>query len=492
MKNHTHQATILNYKNIILPFVFLVFSNFLLAQNKTIPSGSVIINMGIVPQTYGNALKPYGLVYNFLTVQKVPVIWSINPTKVKDGVDFTVDGINFKGGPFIIEKQFAIVPSVQAAIASFVTQGVVVHTTLVDVTVPVYQEMYENPNWVMDTDNGSIAATYINNAGIPVSAFRTSLPTTLSYCDDLFILPHADPTWATHGKLFQWNNSFANGGNQGWIWEACHSVSVSEGLSNPSNPSQKLNFLSNDPIPSLIIYNSHSQSSKFPYLYSNPQSPYMQFMGIIDGATKNGSEKVYLPSIFGGWRPSTTVSVWDPNQIDVLNGDSPGKAAIIAFGHGFGDVNRGKVMYEAGHSHNINSQDGIAAQRAMLNFSFDSPQGKSPKITSLTSVATIVCGANSIGLSITATSPTNSPLTYQWSSSCGGTFSNATGTTTNFIISASAIQVNCIVSVVVTDACGRRAFKSYPITIEPNVPPVVTATQTNVLCNGGATGSINI
>lgn len=123
MKNHTHQATILNYKNIILPFVFLVFSNFLLAQNKTIPSGSVIINMGIVPQTYGNALKPYGLVYNFLTVQKVPVIWSINPTKVKDGVDFTVDGINFKGGPFIIEKQFAIVPSVQAAIASFVTQG---------------------------------------------------------------------------------------------------------------------------------------------------------------------------------------------------------------------------------------------------------------------------------------------------------------------------------------------------------------------------------
>ena len=255
MKNHTLQTSLLNYKHLLFLFIFLVFSNLLNAQTKTISTGSVIINMGIVPQTYGNALKPYGLVYNFLTVQKVPVIWSINPTKIKDGVEFTVDGINFKGGPFIIEKQFAIVPSVQAAIASFVAQGVVIHTTLSEVTVPVYQEMNENPNWVMDTDNGSIAANYISNAGIPASAYRMSLPTTLSYCDDLFILPHADPTWATHGKLFQWNNSFANGGNQGWIWEACHSVSVSEGLSNPSNPSQKLNFLSNDPIPSLIIYN---------------------------------------------------------------------------------------------------------------------------------------------------------------------------------------------------------------------------------------------
>ena len=406
MKNYILTIPISNHKKAILFSLLFIYTIILNAQTKTIPIGSVIINMGIVPQTYGNALKPYGLVYNFLTIQKVPVIWSINPSKIKDGVDFSVDGIDFKGGPFIIEKEFAIVPNVQAAIAIFEAQGVIVHTTLSEVTVPVYQEMYENPNWVLDTDNGSVAESYISNAGIPSSAYRTSLPTSLNYCDDLFILPHADPTWETHGKLFQWNDSFANGGNQGWIWEACNSVSVSEGLSNPSDPSQKLNFLSHDPIPSLIIYNSHSSSSNFPFLYSNPQSPYMQFMGILDGATKNGLEKVYLPSSFGGWRPSTTVSVWDPNQIDVLNGNSSGKAAIIAFGYGFGDVNRGKVMYEAGHSHNINTQDGIAAQRAMLNFSFDSPQGKSPKITSLTSVATIVCEANSIGLCISATSPT--------------------------------------------------------------------------------------
>ena len=271
MKNHTLKIPGLCHKKLFLLLLLISISNILLAQTKTISSGSVIINMGIMPQSYGNALKPYGLVYNFLTVQKVPVIWSINPTKLKDGVDFTVDGIDFRGGPFIIEKQFASVPSVQAIIASFVAQGVVVHSTLSEVTVPVYQEMNENPNWVMDTDNGAIAATYINNAGIPATAYRVSLPTTLSYCDDLFILPHADPTWATHGKLFQWNDSFANGGNQGWIWEACNSVSVSEGLFNPSNPSEKLNFLSYDPIPGLIIYNSHSSSSRLPFLYSNPK-----------------------------------------------------------------------------------------------------------------------------------------------------------------------------------------------------------------------------
>ncbi|MEY3499865.1 MAG: hypothetical protein RL308_1534, partial [Bacteroidota bacterium] len=492
MKNSIYWQIVLPFKKILLLFFFIQFSNLSYSQTKTIPAGSLIINMGIVPQTYGNALKPYGLVYNFLTTQKVPVIWSINPLKIKDGTDFTVDGINFKGGPFIIERQYAIVPSVQAVVATFAAQGVIVHTTLSEVTVPVYEEMYENPNWVLDVDNGAIAAGYLSNAGIPSSAYRTSLPTTLSYCDDLFILPHADPTWTSHGRLFSWNNSFTNGGNQGWIWEACHSVSVSEGISNPSNPSEKLNFLSNDPLPSLIIFNSHSSSSKLPFLYSNPQSPYMQFMGILDAATKNGSEKVYLPSRLGSWRTSTTISVWDPNQIDVLNGDSPGKAAIIAYGYGFGDVNRGKVMYEAGHSHDINSQDGIAAQRAMLNFSFDSPSGKSPKITSINAIQNVVCGSNSIALSITATSPTNSPLSYQWSSSCGGTFSNSTSTSTNFIIPASAVEVNCIVSIVVTDACGRKSFKSYPLTIRPNVPPIISGTQTNILCKDAATGNIDI
>jgi hypothetical protein len=43
--------------------------------------GSLIIDMGQTTQTVGNALKPYGLVYDLVTNFKVPVDWAINPAK---------------------------------------------------------------------------------------------------------------------------------------------------------------------------------------------------------------------------------------------------------------------------------------------------------------------------------------------------------------------------------------------------------------------------
>ncbi|KFC60691.1 hypothetical protein [Flavobacterium gilvum] len=58
------------------------------SQNIEIPSGSFIINMGIVPQTLNNGLKPYGLVYALLNIE-CPVYWVINSSKAKDGTDFT-------------------------------------------------------------------------------------------------------------------------------------------------------------------------------------------------------------------------------------------------------------------------------------------------------------------------------------------------------------------------------------------------------------------
>jgi hypothetical protein len=54
------------------------------AQNETLGTGSYIINMGVVPQTRTNALKPYGLVYDLLNTYHVPVKWGISQTKIKD------------------------------------------------------------------------------------------------------------------------------------------------------------------------------------------------------------------------------------------------------------------------------------------------------------------------------------------------------------------------------------------------------------------------
>ncbi|MDF1864968.1 MAG: hypothetical protein P1U70_09045, partial [Saprospiraceae bacterium] len=73
---------------------------------EVIPAGSYIINMGVQPQTEENALKPYGLIWELLQDHLVPIKWAINPGKIKDGVDFTYNNIDYKGGPFIVLAEY--------------------------------------------------------------------------------------------------------------------------------------------------------------------------------------------------------------------------------------------------------------------------------------------------------------------------------------------------------------------------------------------------
>src|SRR5690349_16335462 len=79
----------------ILFISFLFCCTNIFAAVETIPAGSKIINMGVTPQTTANGLKPYGLVYALLK-NNTTVKWVINPNKVKDGIDFTHNGISYK------------------------------------------------------------------------------------------------------------------------------------------------------------------------------------------------------------------------------------------------------------------------------------------------------------------------------------------------------------------------------------------------------------
>ncbi|MDI6050786.1 Ig-like domain-containing protein [Flavobacterium sp. XS2P24] len=449
--------------------------------------------MGITPQTISNGLKPYGLVYNLLDIQKTPVLWSINPTKFKDDIDFTVDGINFRGGTFVVEAQYASAPNVVTAINNFIAQGVVIHTTLTTVTIPIYKELKVFPRWVLDSDNGSIASAYLVNAGIPVTAYRSALPTGLNLCDDLFILPHADPTWATHGlPLLNWNAPIANGGNAGWLWAACHAVSVLENLGNTfPGATQRTNFLSVnglwkytggsgngfDNAVSGAINPQHNNTQTPPFnnppLY--PTDPVMQYMGISDGAHNAGSEKIYVPT--NGWRSSTKVSVFDPDHPQMPTGLFPNQTALIAYGYAFGDSNRGKVMYEGGHDHdNGTVAENVAAQRAFLNFSFDAPSGKSPVITANTPPPSQLNQSQTVAMSVVSSDSQGGSVSYQWTSSCGGSFSAPTSGNTNFTappLNPGDANLNCVISVTVTDACSRKSFESYSVIIKaPPAPPV--------------------
>ena len=500
LRDHPSHLSVGIRKRLVLlvALVAMSFSWHGFAQTtQNIPAGSLIIDMGVVPQTIQNGLKPYGLAYELINVRKIPVVWAINSSKAKDGVDFTVDGRNFRGGPFIVEAPYLTDPNVQATISTWQAKGVVTYTTLSDVTVEVYRTINIWPKWVLDQDNGNIARAYLDLAEIPASAYAIGLPSDLDACDDLFILPHADPTWEDHGYLYEWNKSFADGGSEGWIWSGCHAVSVFEALVNPMNPAERMNFLASDPSPypdpahpgmagyALIDFGDHNNGSGGPYFYSNPGDSFMQFMGSLDGATEGGSEQIYLPYPTGSWRPTTTVAVWDPNQSDVLNGDSPGRAAKLAYGHAFGDPERGQVMYEGGHSLlNGSTAERVAAIRAFLNFSFNAPTKKAPLLTDNTPIPTLVEGGDSINFDVDASSTAGNTYTFIWSTSCsGGSFVNTVNTGNNTTTTFTTIPVTnaetCIITLRVIDLCGRESFKTYPITMVP--PPTPPDAQDDLL-----------
>src|SRR5437868_1504430 len=111
---------------VILGLIFIMN----LGENKkasgateTLSTGSFIVNMGVTPQTYANGLKPYGMLFDLIANYSVPIKWVIEPTKAKDGTDFTYNGVNYKGGPFIIPAEY-INSTISSRISYWQTQGV--------------------------------------------------------------------------------------------------------------------------------------------------------------------------------------------------------------------------------------------------------------------------------------------------------------------------------------------------------------------------------
>ena len=88
--------------SVYFPFVIIFCFQDVNAANETFTSGAFIINMGVTPQTVANGLKPYGLIYDLIKNNDIPIKWVIGQGKVKDGIDFTYNGNSYRGGTFII------------------------------------------------------------------------------------------------------------------------------------------------------------------------------------------------------------------------------------------------------------------------------------------------------------------------------------------------------------------------------------------------------
>ena len=495
------------FRMIVFITVFIFSGFYAQAQTTTIPAGSFIVNMGVTPQTVGNGLKPYGMLYELLQEQ-CPVHWVIKSNKIKDGVDFTYNDIDYKGGPFIIEAKYRT-SVVNGIISAWQSQGVVGITTTAPVSVPVYTTLYAVPRWTMDKQNGSIAVAFFNNAGIPSFAYGGSssslwtLPADLDCCDDIFVMPHADPTWATHQRLYTWNQEC-----KGAIWLGCHAGSALEDMfdnttldGDPIDYTQQTNFLSHksgDATGSgpwaenaLILWGNHDDGT-LPYVYAYHDDPVMQFLGIIDAATQNGSEQIYIPvHASAGWRESTKVGVFDPDHPEAKSYPSTPPthhAAVLAYGRGFGEETRGYVMLEA--SHNIaksTAPASVAAQRAFFNFSFLSMNDKVsiPEITGIPEDGILYSG-QTYNFAVEYSGNTPFGATYNWEASCGGTFTpSATDQSVVFTPPTSSSPINCQITVTVEDNCGRTSFDNHVVVVECNMTVATTVVNP---CFGSVNG----
>ncbi len=441
-----------------------------MAQTQVIPAGSFIVNMGVLPQTVNNGLKPYGMIYDIVKNYQGAVVWSVNPAKLKDGIDFSYGGIDYKGGTFIISAEYRTA-AINARITYWQTQGVVGVTTTAPITVPLLTVLNNMPNWTLDKQNGPIAVNFFNYAGIPATAYGGSTstgwknPADLNSCDDLFIMPHADPTWATHSNLLTWNLTYKGG-----IWLGCKAGSTLEDMFNPAVPTQQTNFLSNNirtatgagPYDenALILYNNHLDPAP-PYLYAYPADPMMQFMGTVDAAMQQGAELIYMPVKTGSWRTGTRVYVWDPDQADVVSTKSPGPAAAIVGGRGFDNPNRGRVIMEAAHNLSGTSTAQVAAQRVFFNFSYYATQEKATESGLSLGLVIPTPLYSGVGQALSFVfSGTVSNYNILWQSTCGGIFTpNATGQYVTFTPPAVPGPTPCIISVTLTDkSCPLKIF----------------------------------
>ena len=453
---------------VILPLLSVNFDVYAQTTTETIPKGSFIVDMGVAPQTVDNALKPYGMIWELLHDHYVPIKWSIKDGKGKDGIDFTYNGKNYRGGPFIILAEYRS-SEVNAVINNWVNQGVVGTTNTTDFDAPIERTINYSMNWTLDHENGDIAEAYLEAAGIPESAYNWVLPNDLNCCNDVFLMPHAHPDWSSHNNLLYWNDNPSNGGCSGAIWAGCKAVSELENIYNPSNPTESLNFLMNDSGTTPAVWSDDHDDGDGKYEHDLHDHPIMQFMGKLDGAQENGAEQIYIPT--NGWRTTTDIGVWQNNHPDAPN-NTTHKAAKLAFGYAFGDSNRGYVGYEAAHKLNKSKDaESIAAQRAFLNFSFRAVEDKA--ILPLG----VVPPTMSSGATYTLTSSASGgsgEYVFHWTSTCGGTFSNPYASTTTFTAPSVTEETTCMINLVVTDDCGTRiGFNSFNITMGTGPAPPV-------------------
>ena len=434
----------------------------------TFHTGALIIDMDVSPPTYGNSLEPYGLVYELVTTYSIPVSWAIDPDKEFDDIDFSaLVNINvnkdYRGGPFIIPFEYRS-PVIDAVVDTWRASGVVVDEAVQPFAAPIVDIIDGFGNIVLDDENNGIVEPYFENAGIPSSAYRVGAPTILNQCEDLFVLPHANPTWPHHNALHEFVTE-----NRGYVYAACRAVSILESLRDPVDTTLQLNFLTEM---GLQCYNGgdcgshigqdHDKDPTLPYLYDSTWAgvELNQRMDDFYDATENGSEQWYIPIDGSQWRDGAVnmLMTSDTNDVGAMG-------TKMAFGFAFDDADNGMAYYHGGHkATNGSTEARIAAQRGFFNFMFMASRKPGNDFEMEARIPkTCYTPASVHQMSAGITDGGNGPFTYTWTTTLDGTFSSPNDTATSFTLNTVDYGVGGTITVTVEDGCGRKKFKTIAI-----------------------------
>lgn len=459
----------------------------------TFPAGSYIIDMGDTSSDDAQ-LRPYGLVYDLILNAKVPVYWVIDENKTSQtDTDLTYDGKNYISGPFVISGDDVddnvrnILNLWQRTKKAAEKDGKetkhkygvnVDGPTTASITVQDSRKISSVPRVVLDKQNGGLAKNYLEYSGIlskekdyaddRVYKEKATPDDLDSTCDDIYVMPHAEPTTSSHGSLAEFNK----GG--GYIWLGCHAASYLESdTSGKGVDNGSMFFLSTN---GMLIGDNHSGASKdgekngYYEVTGSASDPIMQFIGNTFSAHANGAEQIYMPTEGSSWRDTTRVLEIDTQQENTIPSSkkddkkktSPGPAAFMLVGPGYGDYNNGMVMYEAGHEFKLSDKDtaGRNAIRAFLNFIMLSGVEKSLDVKA--DIPSDATAGSTVNASVTVKKGT-APYTYEWTSDCNASFSDPTGSSTSITFPD---EGPCHVKVEVTDACSRSSFETQLVDVK--------------------------
>lgn len=441
-------------------------------------AGAAVIDMGIQPQTVNNGLRPYGLIQDLVSVHEIPVFWIINDSKSfvsgttkVDQTDISITGTvdsnpastpittDLKSGPFLIPSEY--MPQAQAVIESWIatstgagTDKLTVYWNLDAITdAPVHGIISYFPDvtlYPVGGDSSSPIATdmetaFYSPAGI-TTGFTKKAPDELGSCDLIYVLSHhTDPDTDWNQADIDTFYDFVMAGGNAWL--GCHDVSLTENVLTTTEGNQ-LNFLSNG---GLIPYKDLlNVSTNYPWLsdfsdggddilehdntFNNADilydintapNPLMQFMGEIHPAMNGNSEHIYVPladagGSQGGWRSTTTVAAYDPNNSHIP-ARTPGRAGPIVYGPAFGNKDYGTILYSGSHISSGNNvanfdPEHIGELRLFGNFLLESALEVTPEITiPELPYAVLECGDQTLSVNATVDNIPFTNNTYQWS-----------------------------------------------------------------------------